>query len=376
MPRIVFVQRDVSQLDEPVYAKIHQFDPQACAVIYWNDYGYSRQHPDPELGLVPDLSDSVAISYPRSWLDSRFHSTSTLLRAVASQAPRMVVASDIPQLDRLRMALKLRMRGIDTALRTDKNALSDGVNTGWKLAVERRLTRLAYAMLAPTSPLTSTYYDWVPSKRSIPFPYTTNAEKFAPAAAERLRHRRDIRARFGIDENAHVFLSAAKFVARENPWALIRSFEIVATRRPHTFLIALGDGPQLREIRNYCASRGLDRVLFPGFVPFRELQNYFFAADTFLHFAEREPWGVSPQDALIAGLALVTSDRVGAGLVFLQGDLARFVVPLSGAAAAVERMMELCDHPAGAALFAAARAKAEEYTVVSCARRWAGLAIE
>ena len=116
-------------------------------------------------------------------------------------------------------------------------------------------------------------------------------------------------------------------------------------------------------------------MIFPGFVPFRELQNYFFAADTFLHFAEREPWGVSPQDALIAGLGLVTSDRVGAGLVFLEGDLARFTVSLADHVAAVERMIELCDNPASTTLFAAARTKAEGYTVVSCARRWAGLGI-
>jgi hypothetical protein len=96
----------------------------------------------------------------------------------------------------------------------------------------------------------------------------------------------------------------------------------------------------------------------------------------FVRSCQAEPWGVSPQDALIAGLGLVTSDRVGAGLVFLEGDLARFVVPLSDNAAAVERMIELCDHPAGAARFAAARAKAEGYTVVSCASRWAGLSIE
>jgi glycosyltransferase involved in cell wall biosynthesis len=375
MPRIVFVQRDVSQLDEPVYAKIHELDPQACSVIYWNDYGYTRKHLDPELGLVPDLIDGAGTGYPRSWLDSRLHSLTAVIRAVALQAPRIVVVSDIPQSDRLRMALRLRIRGISTALRTDKNALSERVHAGWKLAAERHLTRLAYTILAPTSPLTSAYYDWPPSRPSVPFPYTTNAEKFAPPPAERSQHRHDIRGHLGIDQSAHVFLSAAKFVARENPWALIRSFETVAVERAHACLIALGDGPQLPEIKNYCAARGLDRVIFPGFVPFRELQNYFFAADTFLHFAEREPWGVSPQDALIAGLGLVTSNRVGAGLVFLEGVLARFVVPLADQAAAVERMIELCDNPASAALFTAARAKAEGYTVVSCAGRWAGLGI-
>jgi hypothetical protein len=79
---------------------------------------------------------------------------------------------------------------------------------------------------------------------------------------------------------------------------------------------------------------------------------------------------------LIAGLGLITSNRVGAGLVFLEDELARFVVPLGDNDAAVERMIELCDYSAGVTLFAPARAKAEAYTVVSCAKRWAGLASE
>ena len=186
MPRIVFVQRDVSQLDEPVYAKIHELDPQACGVIYWNDYGYTRKHLDPELGLVPDLIDGAGTSYPRSWLDSRMHSLGAVIRAITLQAPRIVMVSDIPQSDRLRMALTLQIRGVSTALRTDKNALSERVHAGWKLAAERHLTRLFYAILAPTSPLTSAYYDWPPSRPSVAFPYTTNADKFAPPPAERI----------------------------------------------------------------------------------------------------------------------------------------------------------------------------------------------
>jgi hypothetical protein len=34
MPRIVLVQRHVSQIDESVYALMHQTDANACSVLY------------------------------------------------------------------------------------------------------------------------------------------------------------------------------------------------------------------------------------------------------------------------------------------------------------------------------------------------------
>jgi hypothetical protein len=79
---------------------------------------------------------------------------------------------------------------------------------------------------------------------------------------------------------------------------------------------------------------------------------------------------VSPQDALIAGLGLITSDSVGAGRTLLEGNLARFLIPLHDDDTAAKRMIELCDQPLSASLFTTARTKAEDYTATSCAMQW------
>ncbi len=370
MPRLVFVQRQVSQLDEPVYAKIHQLDPLACAVVYWNDYGYRRRNIDPELGIIPDLSDSFEANYQKFWIDSREHRLDAVVSLLRSLAPRIVVVSDLPLRDRLYLARKMRACGSRIAFRTDKNCLSERAYTGSALAAERRVARFTYDILAPASPLTRAYYAWPKDKPCLPFPYTTNEDKFTCSSEERLRHRREIRERLGIGENVHLFLSATKFMERENPWSLIRSFEKVAAARADAFLVALGDGPQLAGIKAHVAAHRPHRIVFPGFVPFSRLQDYFFAADSFLHFAGVEPWGVSPQDALFAGLGLVTSDRVGAAQVFLQGELRRFLIRFDDDEAAAERMIELCDERDVAGLFAPARAKTQEYTAMACAHRW------
>jgi glycosyltransferase involved in cell wall biosynthesis len=368
--RIVIVQRQVSQVDEPVYARINKLDPQSCSVIYWNDYGYARRNIDPELGIVPDLADNFEMEYPRFWIDSRKRGLSAVIHLMRELAPRAVVVSDIPIKDRLQLALALKTSRIKLVFRTDKNHLSERVNTGWRLAAERRVAYSAYDVLAPTSPLTTAYYAWPKNKRCLHFPYTTNEQKFSASPEERLRHRGAIRDRLGIAEDDYVFVSAAKFVDRENPWALIRSFEKVIRARTRAVLIAIGDGPQLAEIKAYVAKSGIQRVVFPGFIPFSQLQYYFFAADTLLHFAVIEPWGSSPQDALFAGLALITTDRVGAAQVLLEGSLRRFLIRPNDDATATERMIELCDSPDVKGLFSAARAKSQAYTAFACAQRW------
>lgn len=371
MARIVIVQSQVSQVDEPVYAKMHALSPGAVEVLYWNDYGFERKSQDPEIGFVPDLADSLAGFYPRVWLDSHVTSLADLLRSVQLHKPAIVVVSDLKQKDRLRLALHLRRAGTRIAFRTDKNSLSETVSSGLRLEMEKRVARAAYDILAPVSSLTTQYYDWPAAMPVLAFPYSTNEDKFSPPHAERKRRRIETRQKFSLPASAHVFLSIAKFAQRENPWAVIKAFELAVAERPDLRLIAVGDGPLLAEIKAYCAREPrLQGIIFPGFVPFRSLQDYMFAADTLMHLPFIEPWGLSPQDALIAGLGIITTDRVGAAQVLLDGDLKRFMVSPTNAAAAAARMIELAAMPDSAAIFTPARIAAGEYTSSACASRW------
>lgn len=370
MPRLVVVQRQVSQVDEPVYARLHELEPGSISVIYWNDYGLSRLHADPETGTVPNFSGASETDYPTTWLDSRVTTVRDVIAKAVSLSPKIVIVSDIANRDRLLLSAAVRAKGSQVAFRTDKNHLSETANSGLRLSAERHLARIAFNILAPVTPQTLDYYEWPRRRPRIPFPYTTSEKKFGMNGEQRLERRRAVRTRFGIADSAPVFLSAAKFVDRENPWGLVRSFERVAAQRPEAKLIALGDGPLLPEIRRYCEEKGLPGVLFPGFVPFRGLEDYFYAADVFLHFAEIEPWGISPQDALIAGLSVITSDRVGTGDAFLTGALARFCVPPHDEERAADRMLELISRSVAGDQFACARQAALAHGVEACARRW------
>ena len=130
MARVVFVQHQVSQVDEPVYARMHALDAESCTVIYWNAYGFFRKQKDPEVGVVPDFSFETVLEYPKTWLDTRITDAAAVIDACLKHRPSLVVLSDIPQRVRLWIASSLRRRSIKVALRSDKNHLSETPHTG------------------------------------------------------------------------------------------------------------------------------------------------------------------------------------------------------------------------------------------------------
>ena len=306
-----------------------------------------------------------------AWMDSRTTGVSHLISAILALKPVLVVLADIDMLSRTIIAMRLRVSGVRVALRSDKNHLSGTANSGAKFWLERTVVRESYDVLAPVSRLTSEYYEWPDDKACIEFPYSTDETKFSPPESVVLAARKRIRELWGIPEGSFVFLSAAKFVDRENQWGVVRSFERTAmSLGSQIHLIALGDGPQLHEVKRYCSDKGLGNVSFPGFVAFSVLQDYFFSCDTFVHLAETGPWEVSPQDALVAGRPIVVSDKVGSGKVFLRGQCQRFAVPFGDECSASLCMEELVRHPSPARLFDDACLAAGEYTVGAVAKRW------
>ena len=369
MSKIVFVQREVSQLDEPVYSRMFELDPSSVSVVYWNDYGLVRTMPDPETGVVPQFEGHPKMART-IWVDSRISGVWQLIHAVMALEPALVVLSDIDTITRTVIAARLRMAGLRVALRSDKNHLSNTANAGVKRWLERTVIRGVYDTLAPVSRLTSEYYEWPDDKPCIEFPYSTDERKFSPRCEVVYAARKRIRDHLGIPDERFVFLSAAKFVDRENQWGVIRSFErATMSLGSQIHLVALGDGPQLPAVKEYCSDRGVVNASFPGFVAFSVLQDYFFSCDAFVHLAEVGPWEVSPQDALVSGRPIIVSDKVGSGKVLLRGQCQRFAVPFNDECAASLCMEELARQPKSVHLFDEACLATSDYTVGAVAKR-------
>jgi glycosyltransferase involved in cell wall biosynthesis len=322
-------------------------DRELLKVIYANSYGIERKLPDQELGLVPNFTDKFANAYAYEWVPYDGADIRPLLRALKLANPRIVVAVDLDFRARLALSLFGKYNRFVFAVRSDKNKISRTVKRGVSLAFERGMYRLLFGALLGTSELTFDYYSWRNANTRCLFPYATDARKFTKIGDERAR----IRDRLGLADTNYVFLAAVKFHPRENPLGLIRTFCQVAADNPGARLIVLGSGPQHGAAKEMVPVKFRHQVLLPGYIPYSELQGYFFAADAFVHLAECEPWGVSVQDALYCQLPVIATDQVGAAIHFMQGQTRQFIVRRPDDRGAAELMRRLLHEPNLSELF-------------------------
>ena len=372
--QIVSIHTDVSQLDDAVFDAwgAGQGEPK-IDLLFWNDYGLSRRHPDRELGVVPEFPtpEGKNPNVRRSWLDRRTVRMSELIQATLERRPRAVLLNDLDLKTKLRLSFALRRAGVSVGFRSDKNQLSLGARRGARQAFERLVYALSFDFFCPASRLAAKYYRWPKSRPQVLFPYATDVEKFSSESADRLRPA--IRQRLGLSPSSKMLLCVAKFVDREGVADVIKAYLSLPADVEDVDLVVVGAGPKEAEFRALAASAG-SRVKFVGYVPYAQLQDYFFAADVFVHLAHREPWGVSVSDALSAGLGVVASDAVGAAVELMDGDLARFVTPVGNVEAAATALRDALALPDIASSFEPAREMVlATYSNVATARRLASL---
>jgi glycosyltransferase involved in cell wall biosynthesis len=206
-----------------------------------------------------------------------------------------------------------RGRGIPVALRIDSALFeSPPPRALAKRVLFELVLKRMYRLFFGVGSLTFDYLRFfgVPKERMALFPYAVDVEAFRRGSDLSPAKRALARARLGIPEDARVLLSVAKLNPREAPWDLLRAF----ARRYESdrWIVIAGDGPERPALETLARERGLDRVVFLGYVPYPELPALYAISNLFLHPAREERWGVSVQEALACDLPVITSSRVGA----------------------------------------------------------------
>jgi len=142
--------------------------------------------------------------------------------------------------------------------------------------------------------------------------------------------RNAVRATWKIPMDATVALFCAKLQRWKGPQDLLEAFARADV--PNSYLVFAGDGPERSNLESKATELGLaDRVRFLGFVNQSQLPAAYSAADLFVLPSLFEPFGLVVNEAMLCGLPVAVSDRVGAkfdlvlpeenGYVFPAGDV-------------------------------------------------------
>ncbi|WP_146443729.1 glycosyltransferase family 4 protein [Botrimarina colliarenosi] len=224
-------------------------------------------------------------------------------------------------LGRLRTAFWCWRHSVPVLLRADSNLADEQGKSPLKLAVKRAyialVRRLVTAVLA-VGPLGVAYWKHygVPGDRLYVSPYEPDyalienvSDDEIAAAAE--RHQ--------INRTRRRLVFSGRFVSVKRVDLLIKAFAQIANERPDWDLLLIGDGELRQELETMTPSDLRERVQWTGFMAEqREVNLLYRLSDVLVLPSEREPWAVVLNEAAASGLALVTSDVVGAAAALLR----------------------------------------------------------
>jgi len=233
----------------------------------------------------------------------------------------------------LRVASYCGRANIPAFVNADNNIRSETNLTPMKRAVKSRFYRWWIKRLAGVMPMGTLGDQFflqygADAQRIYHLPYWPDFESFArvdEVALERFQRK------FGLDRARRRLLFSGRLVPEKRVDLLIDAFAGIANRRPDWDLLIAGDGILRDELQRRVPDAVRSRVVWTGFLDRQEpaLANH--AADVLVLPSDREPWALVVQEAMAAGLVVVSSDVSGAayelvedrrnGRIFPAGDL-------------------------------------------------------
>jgi glycosyltransferase involved in cell wall biosynthesis len=258
-----------------------------------------------------------------------------IIRWLREHDVRLVVMMGYNDAGRMRIIRWCRRSGVPCFLFGDSNIHGD-VTSGLKAIAKKivvgRVVRACYGVL-PCGTLGKDYFRKYGARddRMFFFPYEPDydlVQNLSPAQIEEVKRRFDLR----DDRRRIVYSGRLANVKRVD--LLIDAFVAIAAQRPSWDLVIVGDGPLRESLQAKVPAELSERVRWAGFIDDQSTVSAIYrASDVLVLPSDYEPWALVINEAAAAGLAIVSSNVVGAaaelvrdgvnGRLFPPGDLAR-----------------------------------------------------
>ena len=258
-----------------------------------------------------------------------------IIRWLADHRVRFVVMMGYNDAGRVRIMRWCRRAGVRCYLFGDSNVHGDRVG-GAKAAVKQRVVRRILSWcdgVLVCGTLGQRYFAQygVPADRTFFFPYEPDYDlirNLTPAALVFTANR------FGLIPGRRRVVYSGRLVDVKRVDLLIDAFVAVATDRAEWDLVIVGDGPLRPTLAGRVPDGLAGRVIWPGFVDDQATVSAIYrSSDVLVLPSDYEPWALVINEAVAAGMAVVSSDVVGAaaelvvdgvnGRLFPPGNLSR-----------------------------------------------------
>ena len=196
--------------------------------------------------------------------------------------------------------------------------------TGIKKVIKRFLLSGADRYFS-TAKMHDKYYqiNGVDTRKIVRYPFTSVYQKEVLRNPITYDKKCEIREQLGMSENK-IILAVGQFIPRKGFDVLINSARNL--KPEYGVYIVGGTAPeQYTKMLKNCNN---NNVHFVEFKRAEELEQYYLAADIFVHPTREDIWGLVINEALSKGLPVVTTDHCIAGLEMIESGVNGEIVPV------------------------------------------------
>lgn len=207
------------------------------------------------------------------------------------------------------------------------------------------ITKLSAGILAIGSMAAKTYSEaGIDKKHIYIFPYVEGIKKFQISLAKKYQRRKDIDNKFKTQDKI-LFLYTGQLIARKGVKYLLRAFTMLKYEYNNVALLILGNGERETKLKKYVQEQSISDIHFLGFIQPTQIPYYFTSADVLVFPSLDDGWGLVINEAMSAGLPIISTTKVGAAIDLVQQGGNGFLVETNNSEALYQAMKFFVKYP-------------------------------
>lgn len=274
----------------------------------------------------------------------------SIFRYLISQPPGIVVFSGWNSLSEILGFLIVKCTKHRAAIRCDAPALKEGFKSGWKAKLRK------FILGKILFPLFIEKFIYIGKQNYLfykEFNISDDKLIYSPFSVDNSRFLKEVSAsqdatlrhRLGLSEDNFVILFTGKLIGIKRPMDLVYAFQKLPVEGKK--LLIVGDGELKQQIEQYVAQEKIENVILAGFINQTDLPNYYHVADVLVLPSSSETWGLSVNEAMAAGLAIIVSDSVGCGDDLVVEGVNGYIYPTGEVDALTDALVHVCEDAKG-----------------------------
>jgi len=173
------------------------------------------------------------------------------------------------------------------------------------------------------------------------FPVEPDYDLITQLPPERIEQ---IRQQYGLSRQRRRLIFSARMVQAKRPDLCIDAFIAIAEQRPQWDLVMVGEGILREQLAQRIPHKLRERVTWTGFVDDQSVVSALYRlSDVLVLPSDYEPWALVINEAAAAGLAIVSSDVVGASYELVRDHVNGRLFPITNLPALVEALLDVTD---------------------------------